>query len=114
MCEDLAPNFGDKITSTCITTTRLLTLPFSPGNFDQKQYDCRPPPTLFFSVSPIGDKTEDSHFDTIEVTKAESQAVLNTLTEHDFLDEFKTWQKCWERCIRSETNYAYLESDSGQ
>jgi hypothetical protein len=29
------------------------------------------------------------HFDTIEVTKAESKAVLNTLTEHNFQDEFK-------------------------
>jgi hypothetical protein len=28
------------------------------------------------------------HFDTIEVIEAESQAVLNTLTEHDFQDAF--------------------------
>jgi predicted helicase len=30
-----------------------------------------------------------SHFDTTEVTEAESQAVLNTLTKHDFQDAFK-------------------------
>jgi hypothetical protein len=29
------------------------------------------------------------HFDAIEVIGAESQAVLNTLTEHDFQDELK-------------------------
>jgi hypothetical protein len=29
------------------------------------------------------------YFDTIEVTKAESKAVLNTLTECDFQDKFK-------------------------
>jgi hypothetical protein len=29
-----------------------------------------------------------SHFDTIEVMEAESQAVLDTLTEHDFQDAF--------------------------
>jgi hypothetical protein len=29
------------------------------------------------------------HFDTVEVIEAESQAVLNTLTEHDFQDTFK-------------------------
>jgi hypothetical protein len=29
------------------------------------------------------------------VIEAESQAVLNTLTEHDFQDEFKKWQKRW-------------------
>jgi hypothetical protein len=39
------------------------------------------PPCL--SVSPIEDKTEIRHFDTIEVIEAESQVMLNTLTEHD-------------------------------
>jgi hypothetical protein len=29
------------------------------------------------------------HFDTIEVLKAESQAVLNTITEHDFQNALK-------------------------
>jgi hypothetical protein len=33
MCEDFAPNFGNKRTGCCITTTHRLTLPFSPGNF---------------------------------------------------------------------------------
>jgi hypothetical protein len=27
--------------------------------------------------------------------EAESQAVLNTLTEHDFQDAFTKWQKRW-------------------
>jgi hypothetical protein len=34
-------------------------------------------------------KLKGSHFDTIEVIKAESQAVLNTLTKYDFQDAFK-------------------------
>jgi hypothetical protein len=59
---------------------------FSPAKFDQKQHDCRLHPP-YFSVSPIEGKTE-RHFDTIEVMKAESQAVLNTLTEHDFRMHF--------------------------
>jgi hypothetical protein len=33
------------------------------------------------------------HFDKIGVIEAESQAVLNTFTEHDFQDAFKIWQK---------------------
>jgi hypothetical protein len=37
--------------------------------------------------------------------EAESQAVLNTLTEHDFQDAFKNWQKRWELCIRAEGDY---------
>jgi hypothetical protein len=106
MCEDFAENFGDKRTSSCIATTHRLTLPFSSGNFDQKQHEYRPLPTLLFSDSPIEDKTGDLHFDTIEVIVAESQAVLNTLTEHD-----RTWQKRWERCIHSESDC--LESGSG-
>jgi hypothetical protein len=42
------------------------------------------------------------HFDTTEVTEAELQAALNTLTEQDFQDTFKEWQKRWERNIRAE------------
>jgi inactivated superfamily I helicase len=34
-------------------------------------------------------KLKGRHLDTIEVTEAESQAVLNTLTEQDFQDAFK-------------------------
>jgi hypothetical protein len=32
MCEDFAPNLGDRITCCCITTVLRLTLPSSPGN----------------------------------------------------------------------------------
>jgi hypothetical protein len=39
------------------------------------------------------------------VIEAESQVVLNTLTEQDFQDAFKKWQKRWERCIRAEGDY---------
>jgi hypothetical protein len=38
-------------------------------------------------------KLKGRHFDTTEVTEAELQAVLNTLTEHFFQDAFKTWQR---------------------
>jgi hypothetical protein len=34
-------------------------------------------------------KLKGRHFDTTEVIQAELQAVLNSLTEHDFQDEFK-------------------------
>jgi hypothetical protein len=34
-------------------------------------------------------KLESRHFDRIGVIEAESQAVMNTLTEHDFQDAFK-------------------------
>jgi hypothetical protein len=46
-------------------------------------------------------KLKDRHLDT-EVIEAETQVVLNTLTEHDFQDAFKKWQKRWERFILAE------------
>jgi hypothetical protein len=45
------------------------------------------------------------------VTEAESQEVLNTLTEHGFQDAFKEWQKLWKWCIQVERNY--FEGDGG-
>jgi hypothetical protein len=47
MCEDFAPNFGDKKNGCCITTEHHLILPFSPGNFWPKT-SLLPHPTLLF------------------------------------------------------------------
>jgi hypothetical protein len=38
-------------------------------------------------------KLKSRHFDTVKVMEAESQAVLNALTEHDFKDGYKNCQK---------------------
>jgi hypothetical protein len=57
-------------------------------------------------------KLKGRRFDTIEVIQAESQAVPNTLTEHDFQDALKKWQKRWEQCIHVEGDY--FECDGGQ
>jgi hypothetical protein len=38
-------------------------------------------------------KLNGHHFDITEVIEADLQAVLNTLTEHNFQDAFKKWQK---------------------
>jgi hypothetical protein len=47
-------------------------------------------------------KLNDRHFDTTEVIEAESQAMLNTLTENDFWDAFK-------KNGRSAGNGAYMQ-----
>jgi hypothetical protein len=52
------------------------------------------------------------HSETVEVIEAESQVMLNTLTEHGFQDAFKRWQKCWEWCICVKGNY--FEGYGGQ
>jgi hypothetical protein len=50
-------------------------------------------------------KLKGLHFDTIEVIEAESQVVLNTVTEHDFQDAFKKWKNGRERCIPVKGDY---------
>jgi hypothetical protein len=80
--------------------------------FDQRQYDCRSTPTLLFSVPLFKIKLKDCHFDITEVMEAELQALLNTLTEHDFQVIFKNRQKRWERCIHEEGSYS--EGEGGQ
>jgi hypothetical protein len=63
------------------------------------------PHPLYFSLFPqLKTKLKGRHFDTTEGIEAESQTVLNTLTEHDFQNAFTEWQKRWERCI-----YSYAE-----
>jgi hypothetical protein len=57
-------------------------------------------------------KLKGRHLDTIEVIGAESQAVLNTHTEHDFQNPFRKIQERWERCICAEGDY--FEGDGGQ
>jgi hypothetical protein len=69
-------------------------------------------PSYFSLLLRLKIKLVSCHFDTTEMIKAESQAVLNTLTEHDFQDAFTKWQKRWERCIRAE--WDYFEDDGGQ
>jgi hypothetical protein len=48
-----------------------------------------PQPPYFPLIALLNVKLKGRHFDTTEVIEAESQAALNTLTEHDFQDAFK-------------------------
>jgi hypothetical protein len=109
MGEYFTTNFSDKRTGCCFTTTLRLTFLFHEGIFYQKRHDVTP--TLLFFVSPIEDKAKGRHFDTIEVIDAESQAVLNTLREHDIQDAFKNIKR-WEMCLFAEGDY--FEGDCGQ
>jgi hypothetical protein len=80
-------------------------IPHSPHSPDLSLCDFSPFPQLKI-------KLKCRRFDTIEVIEAESQEVLNTLTEHDFQDAFKKWQKHWEWFISAEGDY--FKGDSGQ
>jgi hypothetical protein len=52
------------------------------------------PHPLYFSLFPLlKKKLKGRHFDTIEVIETESQAVMNTITEHDFQDAFQNLRR---------------------
>jgi hypothetical protein len=89
MCEDFAQT---RVTKELAIASRQRTLShflFQQGILDRQQPDRRPPSILLFSVSSSEDKLKIRHFKTTELIKVESQAVLNTLTEHDFQEAFK-------------------------
>jgi hypothetical protein len=114
MCEDYTANIDYNRTGCCITATQRLSLPFSRANFNQKKNNMtvlsHPP---YFALFPrLNIKVKGRHYDTTEVMETELQPVLNTLTEHDFQDAFKKWQKRSERCILAEEDY--LEGDGDQ
>jgi hypothetical protein len=58
-----------------------------------------------FLFPPLKRKAKGRHFDTTEVVEAESQAVLNTLTEHDFQDPFKKTAETLGTAMRAEGDY---------
>jgi hypothetical protein len=84
-----------------------LPLPFLPGNFWKKKNNITlvHHPTYFSLFPRLKIKLKGYHFDTIEAMESESEAVLNTLTEHDFQDAFKKWQIGWEQGIPMERDY---------
>jgi 23S rRNA maturation mini-RNase III len=78
--------------------------------FTKKYVTVVPHPTFLFHR--LRTKLKTRNFDAIEVIEAESQAMMYTLSEQDFQDAFKTWQKRWRRCIGAEGNC--FEGDDGQ
>jgi hypothetical protein len=79
-------NSGDKGTDCCIAPSHIS---FFTREFLTKSnmtVVTTHPPSLFRRLKT---NLKGRHFDTTEVMETESQAVLNTLTEHDFQDAFK-------------------------
>jgi hypothetical protein len=78
---------------------------FHQGIFDQNNMTASPTLTTFLFLQ-LKMKLKGRHFYTVEAMEAESQAVLDTLTDHNLQDTFKNCQKRWERCIRAERDTA--------
>jgi hypothetical protein len=57
-------------------------------------------------------KLKGRRFDTNEEIQAESQRVLDTLTEKGFQEAFQIWRRRWDRCLHARGNY--FEGDGGR
>jgi hypothetical protein len=89
LCEDFDHKFGDEKLAVASQQRTVSHFLFRKGIFYRKQHGCRPHPPYFSLFFRFKIKLKDRHFDTTMVIEAESQAVLNALTEHDFQDEIK-------------------------
>jgi hypothetical protein len=58
ICENFSPNFGDKELAVASRQRTVSQFLLQQIFFGRKQHDCRPTPTLLFSVSMIEDKSE--------------------------------------------------------
>jgi hypothetical protein len=50
-------------------------------------------------------KLKGRRFGTIEEIQAESQRVLDTLTEKEFQEAFQKWRRRWDRCLKAGVKY---------
>jgi hypothetical protein len=57
-------------------------------------------PCHFFLFPKIKLKLKGHRFDAIEEIQAESQRVLDTLTEKDFQEAFQKWRRRWDRYLK--------------
>jgi hypothetical protein len=69
-------------------------------------------PCDFFLFPKMKLKLKGRQFDTTEVIQAESQRVLDALTEKDFQEAFQKWGRRWDRCLHAGGNY--FEGDGGR
>ena len=97
-CEDIVPNFGENRPGCFTMTTHRLTLPSSPNSFWlQTKFLLSPThrnlliwhPVTLFLLPKMKLKLKGRQFSSIEEIQAETQKVLETLTEKDFQEAFQ-------------------------
>jgi hypothetical protein len=102
---------GTKELAVALRQCTILHILLHQGIFDKSNMTIVSHPPYFSAFPQLKVKLKGRHFDTAEVIKGESQVVLNAITEHDFQDAFKKWQKHREWCTCAEEDY--LEGDGG-
>jgi hypothetical protein len=91
MCEEFTLKFGDK--ELAVVPQHTISHFSHHEIFDQNNMTVVTHPPYFSAFPQLKIKLKGRHFDTIEVIEAESQAVLNILTEHDFQEAYKKMAK---------------------
>jgi hypothetical protein len=81
---DNTPSHTSVLTQYFLAKYKTAVIPHSPYSPDLVPYD-------FFLFPKMKLKLKGRRFDTIEVIQAESQRVLDTLTEKDFQEAFQKW-----------------------
>jgi hypothetical protein len=69
-------------------------------------------PCYFFLYPKMKLKLKGCRFDTTEEIQAESQRVLDNVTEKDFQEAFQKWRRQWDRLLHAGGNY--FEGDGGR
>jgi hypothetical protein len=96
MCEDFAPNFGDKKLAVGPRQHTISQFLYIREFLTENNTIFVPNPSYFPLFFRLKIKLKIRHFETIEMIEAESKDLLNIHTEHDFQDAFKKWRMRWE------------------
>ena len=102
---DNAPSLTAVLTYQFLAKNKIAVIPHPPYSPDLTTCD-------FFLFPKMKLKLKGRRFDTITEIQAETQKVLNTLTEKDFQEAFQNWRRRWDRCLHSGGNY--FEGDGGR
>jgi hypothetical protein len=95
---DNAPSHTSVLTQQFLAKYEMAVIPHLPYFPDMA-------PCAFLLFPKIKLKIKRRQFDTIEEIQAESQRVLDTLTEKDFQEVFHKWWRRWDRSIYAGGNY---------
>ena len=102
---DNAPAHTALLTQQFLAANKIPVIPHPPYSPDLAPCD-------FFLFPKMKWKLKGRRFDTIEDIQAETQKVLDTLTEKNFQDAFQKWRRRWDRCLHAGGNY--FEGDGGR
>jgi hypothetical protein len=102
---DNAPPHTSVITQQFLAKYEMAVIPHPPYSLDLAHCD-------FFLFPEMKLKLKGGRFDTIEEIQAESQRVIDTLTEKDFQEAFQKWRRRWDQWLHAGVNY--FEGDDGR